>query len=84
MYAVCSTAGAAGTLDVVIGWVDQVGAKTFTVISALSLTSTANGSFGDVFIRGGVGATAITFSATITGGVGSPAFDIFLVLEQLG
>ena len=81
VYAICSKAGTAGTLAVTIGWTDEVGAKTLKPASDVTLTSTANGSTGNAFIKST--ATAITYATTITGGTGAPEYNLHICLEDL-
>ncbi len=81
VYQICKVAGSAGTLNSVIGWTDAVGAKTLSPAADVTLTSTANGSTGNAFIS--ATAAAITYATTITGGAGSPQYDIHIVVEKL-
>ncbi len=81
VYQICKVAGAAGTLNSVIGWSDAVGAKTLSPAADVTLTSTANGSTGNAFIQ--ATAAAITYAATITGGAGSPQYNLYVLVEKL-
>lgn len=81
VYQICSTAGAAGTLSTVIGWTDASSAKSTSPAADIALTSTNNGSTGMTFLASG--ASAITYASTITGGSGSPAYNLYIVLEAL-
>ena len=81
VYVVCTTAGG-GTLTTTIRWTDEVGAKSIVPVSDVDLSSTANGSTGEVFIRANV--AAITFETAIAGISGSPTYSLYIVLEQLG
>ena len=74
VYAMCTTAGTAGTLDVTIGWTDTVGATTEMYVTGLSLSATGRGK-GNRCIYCTVG-TAITYSTTVTGALGSPQYEL--------
>lgn len=82
VYMICTVAGSAGTLSCTIAWTDAVGAKTVKPASDLSLTTTTGGSTGTSFIVSN--ASAITFSTTITGGAGSPEYNLYIIVEQIG
>lgn len=81
VYQICSTAGAAGTLNTLISWTDGASAKSTSPAGDIALDSTNNGATGMTFISSG--ASAITHASTITGGAGSPKFDIYILLEAL-
>lgn len=81
VYHICSTAGGAGTLDTIISWNDGVSGKSYAPANTVTLTSTNNGDTGMSFISSG--ASAITYASTITGGAGSPKFDLYIVVEKL-
>lgn len=81
VYQICTTAGSAGTLNSVIGWTDNVGAKTLSPAADVTLTSTANGATGASFIR--ATAAAITYATTITGGAGNPQYALYICVEKL-
>ena len=81
VYMICTTAGT-GTLSCTIGWTDSVEAKTISPASTVDLSSTANGSTGMSFIV--AGNSAITYATAIAGKAGSPAYSLYIVLEQLG
>jgi len=81
VYHICHTAGAAGTLNTLISWTDAVSAKTLSPASDITLTSTNNGATGNAFFNSA--AAGITYTATITGGAGSPKYNLYLTLEQL-
>jgi hypothetical protein len=81
VYMICTTAGT-GTLSGTIGWTDSVGAKTISPAGDVDLSSTANGSTGISFIV--ANNSAITYATAIAGKAGSPAYSLFVVLEQLG
>lgn len=81
VYQICTTAGSAGILNSVIGWTDNVGAKTLSPAADVTLTSTANGATGTGFIR--ATAAAITYATTITGGAGSPQYALYICVEKL-
>lgn len=81
VYQICHTAGAAGTLATTIGWTDPVTAKTIKPAADIVLDSTANGATGIAFIV--TTASAITYTTTITGGSGSPKYNLYIVVEAL-
>lgn len=81
VYQICKVAGSAGTLNTVIGWSDAVGAKTLSPAADVTLTSTANGATGAAFISSG--ASAITYATTITGGAGSPQYNLYICVERI-
>lgn len=80
VYAICTTAGSAGTLTVTAGWTDDAAARTSNVVNGLDLTGT-NAAENTLTIRST--ATAITYATAIAGGAGSPAYALFIVLERL-
>ena len=80
VYALCSTA-ATGTLATTIGWTDAVGAKTLKPTSDVDLSNTANGSTGQAFFSSEV--VAITYTTAIAGKVGTPKYDLHIVVERL-
>jgi len=80
VYMICTTAGT-GTLSCTIGWTDIVGAKTLKPSADVDLASTANGAVGTAFISST--AVAITYTTAIAGKAGSPAYALYLVLENL-
>ncbi len=81
VYTRTSTNGSAGTLAVTIGWNDGGGALTATPIVAMDLTSAVSSS-GEIIVRAD-GTNNITYSTTITGGTGSPAYAIYIALERI-
>lgn len=81
VYQQCITTGAAGTLSTTISWTDQVGATSATPASTLALTGTGRDS-GSVFI-GVSGSTTISFSTTLSGVIGSPKYNILIIVERL-
>ena len=80
-YAVCTTAGSAGTLDVTALWTDNAQAQTSVLISLLDLTVLGAAGSNTIFIRST--AAAIQFSTTVTGAAGSPQYALYIVLEAL-
>lgn len=81
VYQICSVAGSAGTLATTVGWTDAAGAKSTSPAANVTLDSTSNGATGMTFIS--TIAAAITFASTITGGTGSPKFNIYIVVEAM-
>lgn len=81
VYMICTTSGG-GTLSCTIGWDDAAGAKTLKVAADIDLASTANGSTGNEFIVSN--ASAITFTTAIAGKTGSPTYNLYILVEQMG
>lgn len=79
-YAVVTTAAAAGTLDVRIGWTDELGATTEDVINDLSLTGTGRAAATKVFRHS---SGNITYEIPIAGLSGIPGFYLNVLLERL-
>ena len=81
VYMICTTAGT-GTLSSIIRWTDNAGSKSLSPAANVDLSSTSNGSTGNDFIR--ANGSAITYETAIAGKAGSPVYEIYIVLEQLG
>lgn len=81
VYHLCTTAGSAGTLATTIGWTDDVQAQTVKPAGDINLNGAGNAAAGISPIRST--ATAITYSAAIAGGAGSPQYALFIVVERL-
>ena len=81
VYHVCTTAGAAGTLDTTISWNDGTAARTRTPAPQILLTAT-NFDEGEITIRVD-GATNIAFTTTYAGAVGAPAYSLYIRVEAL-
>lgn len=76
VYIMTTTADVtAGTLAVVIGWTDNVGATTNTVIAAHALTATGR-STGRALVR--VSSGDITYAVTITGAYGTSQYAVYV------
>jgi hypothetical protein len=71
----------AGTLAVVIGWTDVVGATTANAVAAHTLAATGR-STGRQLCQ--VASGDITYAVTITGGYGTSAFAVYLRVVALG
>jgi hypothetical protein len=79
----CSTAGAAGTVQVTIKWTQGGVAKSKVILgTALSLTSTANADGEEAIIYADV-STNITYETNLAGGSGTPKYDLHIRLEYL-
>lgn len=86
VVALCTTASGSGspTLDVTIGWTDNVGAATALAVTGLSLSATAaGGKTGSVILRS-TGAAAITYATTVNSASGSPQYALYTRVERLG
>lgn len=82
VYIMTTTAdAAAGTQAVVIGWTDNVGATTSTVIAAHSLAATGR-STGRAILR--LASGDITYAVTNTGGYGTAAYAVYVRVVALG
>lgn len=83
VVAMCTTASGSGapTLDVTIGWTDDVGATTQAVISGLSLSATGRSS-GQTVLR--VSSGSITHATTINAASGSPQYALYIRIVPLG
>jgi len=80
-YALTTTAGAGGTLDVTIGWTDSEQAQSSVVVNDLDLTVDKSASQNTLFVR--ATAAAITYATAITGKSGTPAYSLFIIVERL-
>lgn len=76
-----TSAVGAGTLAVVIGWTDNVGATTSTVISAFSLTGTGR-TTGRALLR--VASGDITYAVTVTGIYSTAQYAVYARVIALG
>lgn len=81
LYATCTTAGSAGTLDVQIGYTDQVAARTVDAIRGLLLDAT-NPAGVIVLIRTD-GATNVTWTTTVTAPAGTPQYSLKIHIDQV-
>jgi len=81
VYHFCSTAGAAGTLATTIGWSDGT-ARTKKPAADIQLTSTANFDQGTLVLRAAA-VTNITYQTVITGGSGTPKYDLYIRVEAI-
>lgn len=82
VVAACTTSAvAAGTLAVTIGWTDVVGATTQVPIAALPLTATGRAS-GTVIAQ--VASGDITYATAVTGIYSTSAYAIFVRVYSLG
>lgn len=81
VYALTTTAGSAGVLDVSFNWTDDEQAQSSLMIDDLDLAVDKTAGSNSIFIRST--ASAIQYSTTITGGSGSPAYSLFIVAEKL-
>lgn len=81
MYGVTSTAGSAGTLAANLSWQDPVAVQSAPLLSGFSLTTLGAFQSGcqEVYADG---VHAITYTATMTGATGSPAYSLFVRLTQ--
>lgn len=75
--AATSTAGAAGTLAVVITW----GAYTKTFFTGMSLSTLASAGYSQMVYL--TAADTVDYAVTITGGVGGPEYDLFVTVERI-
>lgn len=80
VYLVISTAGTAGTLSATISWTDDVQAQSTTTTTVALATS---GAFVQQTIYLRSVASAISYSTTLTGVLGSPVYAIFVDLERI-
>ena len=71
----------AGTLAVVVGWTDDVGATTSTVIAAHALTATGR-STGRAIVR--LASGNLTYSVTVTGIYATAAYAVYVRVTSLG
>jgi hypothetical protein len=71
----------AGTLAVVIGWTDVVGATTANAVAAHTLAATGR-STGRQLVQ--VASGDITYAVTITGGYGTSAYAVYVRVVALG
>ena len=81
VYLVCTTAGT-GTLVLTIGWTDDEQAQTVKPAVDIDLANLGEASSGVSFIQSAA-AVAITYTAAIAGKAGSPAYSLYITLEQL-
>lgn len=82
VYILTTTADVtAGTQAVVIGWTDNVGATTETIIAAHTLVTTGR-TKARVLVR--VNSADITYAVTNTGGYGTAAYAIYVRVVALG
>ena len=81
VYMVTTTAGSAGTVSCTIGWTDSAAAQTATPASTLTLTSNTYSS--GIAVIYSAASDAITYSTTVSGAVGSPAYQLVISLERL-
>lgn len=83
VIAMCTTASGSGspTLDVTLGWTDNVGATTEKTINALSLSATGR-AHGATRLR--VNSGEISFSTTINSASGSPQYALYIRVIYLG
>jgi len=72
IYLQCTTAGAAGTLDVTLSHIDDIGARTTAILATILLTGT-NRDEAVTVVRCASG--AIEYTRTVTGAVGGPIFS---------
>ena len=82
VYMVCTTAGDAGTLSCTIGWDDDAQSQTVKPATDIDLSGLGNASSGVTFIQSAA-SVAITYTVAIAGKVGSPAYSLYITLEQL-
>jgi len=80
-YALTTTAGAGGTLDVTIGWTDDEQAQSSVVVNDMDLTVDKTAAQNTLFIRST--AAAITYTTAIAGKSGSPKYSLFIVVERV-
>lgn len=80
-YAVATTAGTSGTLDVTIGWNDGTAARTDVNTPAITFGAT-NYASKTVIVKAN-GAANVTYSTTVTSPVGSPAYALYITMERL-
>lgn len=72
-----ATVGAAGTLAGVFTW----GAYTRTAVTGMSLTALSSRGYTQLLYL--TAADVVSYSTTITGGVGSPTYDFFITVERV-
>lgn len=78
----CTTSAVgAGTLAVVVGWTDNVGATTNTVITGFILTATGR-TTGRALLR--VASGDITYAVTVTGIYSTAAYAVYVRVIALG
>ena len=80
-YALTTTAGAGGTLDVTIGWTDDEQAQSSVVVNDMDLTVDKTAAQNTLFIRST--AAAITYATAIAGKSGTPKYSLFIIVERL-
>lgn len=80
VHHLCTTAGAAGTLDTTILWTNDIGATSSIPAGQISLDGAGNWGSGIVVIRST--ATAIQYSTTKVDGAGSQ-YALYIALERL-
>ena len=80
VYVQCTTAGAAGTLDVTFSITDDVGAATIEAISGLSLAATGRGQ-NVVALRCSGG--GIDYALTVTGAAGGPVYAGYISVAKV-
>lgn len=80
LYAQCTTAGSAGSLTVTLSYTDDIGATTTAALCTVDLTGT-NRDDGFAVLRCSGG--GIDYTATITGGGGSPQYALHINLVRL-
>ena len=82
VYHFCSVAGTAGTLDVTVGWTDDVGTTSVNPASQIALTTAGNWASGIGLLRSASG--NITYLTTVTGATGNPQYGVYIILELVG
>lgn len=80
-----ANSGSAGTLAVAVQWVDTNAARTkypgSNGVGTIALTS-ATYDQGQVFVSANPSPSAITYSTTLTGGIGSPTYDLYIEVDR--
>ena len=74
------TAGTAGTVAVTLGWTDDSQAETLTLFTGFSITAKGQQQASAVlYVAGGT----VTWAATLTGALGTPAYSVDVRLVSL-
>lgn len=82
VYHVCTVAGAAGSLATTVTWKDDAGVSRSGKPAADILLTGTNFDKGS-FIVNVQGNQSVAYSTTVTGGVGPPTYEVWIVVEKL-